>query len=331
MDASALPGDIVFSGVFRHLAFRFNCSSSSSPNVPAIKHSSSTTGRTLELTFGANASTGDFYGDGYGQGLQNSAWLLNAVIVTAGESAPTAEGRCDMIEFFLLVTPSSSWQNDDFAKTGSGHTHQASQRDLKGGCFTVCYCRAYLALTESLAASQLVDWMIIGPFLDDHFTARDHTLGPERSIGSTIDYSKKFDNGQGQMLRWQALQAERSVAAPVAMRMPPAVAAASRNRTVAAVLCTHLQVPAAAAAAAGADARSSTADGLIAVGGAGGAGVEVLLRGSTSALAEISIDNQTVLTDRLITGLLLEEFSQRVTLPTGASEKPPFAMVMPFS
>ena len=48
--------------------------------------------------------------------------------------------------------------------------------------------------------------MIIGPFLDDHFTARDHTLSPERSIGSTIDYSKKFDNGQGQMLRWQALQ-----------------------------------------------------------------------------------------------------------------------------
>jgi hypothetical protein len=164
--------------------------------------------------------------------------------------------------------------------------------------------------------------MIIGPFLDDHFTARDHTLGPERSIGSTIDYSKKFDNGQGQMLRWQALQAERSVAAPVAMRMPPAVAAAARNRTVAAVLCTHLQVPAAAAAAAGADARSSTADGLIAVGGAGGAGVEVLLRGSTSALAEISIGNQTVLTDRLITGLLLEEFSQRVTLPTGARNRP---------
>ena len=150
--------------------------------------------------------------------------------------------------------------------------------------------RAYLALAEGLAATQLLHFMFVGPFQDPHFTARDRLLGPERT---GLNYSDTFDDGAGGVLRWRGLEVAAGVAAPTAMRMPASAAAASANRTVAVVLCTHLFVRAA----------SPLAPSL-----------DVLLRGSSSALAEITLNNDTVVSDRLITGLQLQEFSQRLTL-----------------
>jgi len=74
--AVTLPGAYSYSGVYRHLAFRFDRAA----------------GTDIELTFsGSNA--GHFYGDGYGQGLHLQSWLLNGVLVSSGSTPPTAQGR----------------------------------------------------------------------------------------------------------------------------------------------------------------------------------------------------------------------------------------------
>lgn len=67
------------SGRFRHIAFRYNIST-------AVLN------RSLFITFAAPV-WGDFYGDGYGQGLHTNAWLLNGLLVTTGSTAPTEPGK----------------------------------------------------------------------------------------------------------------------------------------------------------------------------------------------------------------------------------------------
>ena len=225
-----LPGDLDYSGFWRHVAFRFNSSSAAE--------------RSINLTLSSGA-VGSFYGDGYGDGLHTSAFVLSAVLLTAGDIAPTAEGR------------------------------------------------EFLQTAEGLAATQLTAWMFVGPFRDDHFTARDRVLGPE--LGE-VNYSQTFPGESGELLRWQPLSVARGVAAPTAVRMPPAAAAQAANRTTAAVLSSHIFVPAVSGS-------PPTLD--------------LTLSGSTSALAEITLGNATVVSDRLITGRTLSEFSRRVTLVRG--------------
>jgi hypothetical protein len=154
--------------------------------------------------------------------------------------------------------------------------------------------RSYATLAVGLAQAQLLHWTFIGPFDDAHFTARERAFGPEVDL---LDYNQTFADGAGRTLRWQPVEVLAGTAAPTGMLMPVAAAAASINRTVGAVVCTHISVPAASPGT-----------------------VDVLLVGSTSALATIMLNNQTVFDDRLITGLLLDEFSVPVTLPTGGAE-----------
>ena len=152
---------------------------------------------------------------------------------------------------------------------------------------------AFLADAEGLAATQVLEWMWVGPFGDDHFTARDRALGPE---AGPVDYNETWRDG-GRTLAWEKLPAPPAGprAAPALLPMPPAAAAFARNRTVAAVLCAHVYVD------------------------AGGAGpVVAALSGTTSALAEVTLDGAPVLTDRLITGSQLREFGANVTLSRGA-------------
>jgi len=112
-----------------------------------------------------------------------------------------------------------------------------------------------------------------------------------------LNYSDTFDDGAGRTLRWQVVEVAAGKSAPTGMQMPVAAATASINHTVGAVACTHLSVSAATPGS-----------------------IDALLVGSSSALATITLNNQTVLTDRLITGLLLDEFSAPMTLRTGGEE-----------
>ena len=169
--------------------------------------------------------------------------------------------------------------------------------------------REYIQLAEGLATTQLTQWMFVGPFRDDHFTARSRTLGPE--VGD-VDYNRTYDDGSGVVLRWQPadVHAQGGVA-PTPVRMPPAVAASSYNRTVAVVLCTHVivQIPQGGKA----DATNAAND----IGSKTTNAVEVILTGSTSAVAEIRLGDSIILFDRLTTGPMLREFSRKVSLVPG--------------
>lgn len=134
--------------------------------------------------------------------------------------------------------------------------------------------------------------MVIGPFRDDNFTARDRKLGPEHG---PVNYSATFDDGNGAILSWQPMDVPAAVGAPRAMQLPPSMSSQSLNKTVAVVFSTRLFVPA-----------TDNAPTL-----------EVEISGSTSALAEISLNGDIVVQDRLVTGQLLREFSRRVHLMRG--------------
>eukprot|EP00937_MAST-01D_sp_MAST-1D-sp2_P000446 g446.t1 len=77
----SIPADVDISGRFRHIVFRVS---------PAECR-----GRLPLFIRFSSPARGHFYGDGYGQGLHTSAWLLNGVIVMANSTAPapTAAGR----------------------------------------------------------------------------------------------------------------------------------------------------------------------------------------------------------------------------------------------
>jgi hypothetical protein len=164
----------------------------------------------------------------------------------------------------------------------------------KGGSSSALTARGreYLGLAEGLARTQLTNWMLIGPFRDDHFTARDRVLGPEHG---PVNYSATFDDGNGSTLRWQPSEVAPAEAAPRAMLLPPSMASRVLNGTIAVVFSTRLFVPSAS--------NAPTLD--------------VEISGSTSALAQISLNNETIIHDRLVTGLLLKEFSRRVSLVRG--------------
>jgi hypothetical protein len=250
-----LPGDLGYSGYYRHPSFRFDCGGGN---------------RSLFITlFSETSVSGSFYGDGYSQGTHSYTAVLNGVLVSSGEEAPTMDGE------------------------------------------------AYLALAGSLAVTQLRHWMFVGPFEDPHFTARERTVGPELSSGN-LNYSQSFHaDGSGRRLQWQSLEvvANSSMAAPVAMRMPQGVAVAAFNRTVAAVLCTHLFVPPATLDGAPQQEQQEQHSTTT---GAGATTLEVEMSGSVSGLSEIYLNGQAVAQDRLITGQLLSEISHRsLTLVRG--------------
>eukprot|EP01052_Picozoa_sp_SAG31_P006192 SAG31_NODE_282_length_18516_cov_9.338600_10_plen_771_part_00 len=162
--------------------------------------------------------------------------------------------------------------------------------------------QAYLTLAEGLAATQLRRWMFVGPFFDPHFTSRGRILGPEASPVNYVDDT--FDGGEGRALRWKTLETSGAVAAPRAMRMPANASKASFNRTVAFFFCTHVYVPPDPSAAFGVHAVPAKT-------------MEVQLTGSTTALAEVYLNGKLVLNDRLVTGLLLQEFSRTLSLSCG--------------
>ncbi len=164
----------------------------------------------------------------------------------------------------------------------------------KGGAVSALTARGseYLELAEGLARTQITSWMLIGPFPDDHFTARDRVLGPERG---PVNYSATFDDGDGTVLHWQPLEVAAAIAAPRAMNLPTSMASHVVNKTFAVVFSTRIFVPA--------------ADKVHAL--------DVEISGSTSALAQISINDEMVIQDRLVTGQLLQEFSRQVSLARG--------------
>ena len=138
--------------------------------------------------------------------------------------------------------------------------------------------------------------------------------GPEHG---PVNYSTTFNDGQGKTLHWQPLSTipvKQQRGAPVPLPMPPSAAALAANRTVAAVLCTHLFVPAASAAypsTTGNTTRPRThGDGPPST-------AEVQLTGSTSALAELYVNGVLAVNDRIVTGQLLQEFSTHITLVQG--------------
>jgi hypothetical protein len=148
-------------------------------------------------------------------------------------------------------------------------------------------------MAEGLAATVLNKWMFVGTFADDHFTAGNRTLGPER--GPVVNYSASYPDGYGNSVSWQPLSVTSWTGSPAPVRMPNAVAAQSVNKTTAFFLCTHVFVP--------------LVDGAPTV--------DMVITGSTSSLATVSVNGVVTLTDRLISGRTLDEFSRQAVLIRG--------------
>lgn len=257
----SIPGGYDRSGEFRHIAFRFNCS----------------TNRSLYLQFG-NSPCGNFYGDGYGLGLHTEVWQLNAILVTSGIDAPTSQGR------------------------------------------------QYLTLADSLIATQIRNYSVIGPFHDQNFTGRERAFGPE---AGPVNSHQMFPDGAGGQVRWQSLTVPDGQSGT---GLPPAMASQSTNGTVVVYFASSLLVPPRAG---------------------GGGSINVTLSGSTrcercchhltaaalplsctdfknevwcdsatrSSLASFTLNGDRVGDDRLVTGLLLHEFSMPLRLKCGISNE----------
>jgi len=118
-----------YSGYFRHVAFR----------VDATRAGSN---RSIFLTL-APGVRGHFYGDGYGQGLHTVSWLLNGLIVTPGDTAPTEQGR----EFLALAEGRRAVGSCGFPAAGTGD----------GCCCWTARCLRGQPQTASVRGSAAVD------------------------------------------------------------------------------------------------------------------------------------------------------------------------------
>ena len=203
----------------------------------------------------------------------------------------------------LFSDTSGNFYGDGYSQGTHSHTFVLNGLLIRSGRHAATTeGQAYLTLAEGLATTQLLHFMFVGPFDDPHFTSRGRVLGPEAST----NYSDSYDDGVGHQLRWQTLEVQSALAAPMVVRMPKAAAQASCNRTVAVFLCTHVYVPH--------DSSELVVAGTV---NARSPSLEVELTGSTTALAEVYLNGELVLNDRLVTGHLLREFNRTLSLPRG--------------
>ena len=138
-------------------------------------------------------------------------------------------------------------------------------------------------------------------------------------VWGEVDYNRTYNDGSGLVLRWEpiAVDVQGGVHAPTPVRMPQTAAASSYNRTVAFVLCTHVYVPPTRRDDSNISTTAVGSNNNISETGSAHDMVEVTLTGSTSAIAEISLGDSRILSDRLITGRMIGEFSRKVSLVPG--------------
>jgi hypothetical protein len=144
-----------------------------------------------------------------------------------------------------------------------------------------------------LAATAVLDFAVLGPFSDPWFDARRKTFGPEEDLTNAtasggrgqVNFSKTYmDTTRNTSLGWARVTLPQSKASPSVLRLEPL-----QNGSVSFVF-THVFVP---------------------------EGIRAVITGSTSALATVYVNSKVVLEDRIVSGLVNQEWDRGIELQGG--------------